>query len=180
MTLGLLQKGDTKSYIEANEEGKERRRLDYMFPRPVAVIDRHLNVQFLEEVPKVAEKTSASVTTPAEVAYWLKRNNVDMAKVAEQRSLRATGRFYGNINDRKVQDVDGARLFYFDEETRTLGIRVEHTQLPDFWLEIHIPMHKLEQFVREESMSLEDSSCENKKRKEVAEVEETSASTSTD
>lgn len=47
--------------------------------------------------------------------------------------------------------VDGARLDHYDPAAKTVVIRVDHTGIPDFWLEVELPLDKLRAWLAENS-----------------------------
>lgn len=44
--------------------------------------------------------------------------------------------------------VNGARLQSYDPLTRTVRVRVDDTHVPEFWLEIDVPLERLRAWVR--------------------------------
>ena len=47
--------------------------------------------------------------------------------------------------------IDGARLDRFDPAANTVAIRIDHTGIPDFWLEVELPLNKLRAWLAENS-----------------------------
>ena len=75
-----------------------------------------------------------------------------LAEDAESRHLVANGRISsstGEVNG-PGSSVRGARLMSFDSENNTVCLRVDCGQIPEFWLEIELPMGQLLDFVRKE------------------------------
>lgn len=44
--------------------------------------------------------------------------------------------------------VNGARLERFEPETRTVTLRVDDTHVPEFWLEVELPLDRLRAWVQ--------------------------------
>lgn len=63
--------------------------------------------------------------------------------------LCASGRIHsssGAVNG-PGNRVDGARLVDYDSEKKTVLVRVDHSTVPEFWLEVVLPLAQLERFV---------------------------------
>jgi hypothetical protein len=48
--------------------------------------------------------------------------------------------------------VDGARFESYDPDTQTIKLRVDDSQVPEFWLEIKFFKKDLEKFVRDQEL----------------------------
>lgn len=76
-----------------------------------------------------------------------------MAEAAERGMLPARGRIYGA--DGRVngpgQAITSARLYRYDDESKVVTIRVDHPQVPEFWLELDVRQDQMEAFIAEET-----------------------------
>lgn len=44
--------------------------------------------------------------------------------------------------------IDGARFLHYDPETRSIVVRVDHSEIPEFWLELNFTLDEVNKFVR--------------------------------
>src|SRR5438034_3971933 len=108
----------------------------------------------MSEEPKPLRKVMKRYRS-LEARYFAEHGNLDCADEAESRHLEATGRIFGRdgaVNTGAV--VDGARLLAY--ENGTVRIRVDHSTMLEFWIEIVLPMSTLMDFVKQEQTDSED------------------------
>lgn len=85
--------------------------------------------------------------------------------------LKASGRIEGRVDDEqgvsrwvvnRGSKVDGARVVEYDSERDVILVRVDHSTIPAFWMELELPAAKLEAWLalrrQEDAMEEEDSS----------------------
>ena len=84
--------------------------------------------------------------------------------------LNAHGRtLVGHVEGRagkRGNTVDGARFESYDPETKTIKIRIDDSQVPEFWLEVHFTTEQLDRFMKEFEEEEEDDDEEEERRKE--------------
>lgn len=74
---------------------------------------------------------------------------IHAAEAAHLQGVR--GRIHGHDGQvNKYSKVDSARLFSYDPETGTVMVRVDHSEIPEFWLEVPIKMDQLNAWVAEQ------------------------------
>jgi hypothetical protein len=98
-----------------------------------------------------------SSRNPTEQKYLL-----EIAEQSEARHLEARGRIYscdGKVN--KKQKIDGARLLAYDKKTKKLTIRVDHTEILEFWIEIDVSQKQLMEFIEEQIAETDENEEEN-------------------
>ncbi len=80
----------------------------------------------------------------------------DLAVIAleEKRAhLRAHGRIRGEdpiattIKYNTRGSIDGARFFAYNPDTKAITIRVDHSEIPEFWLEVEFTKEKLQEWL---------------------------------
>ena len=57
-------------------------------------------------------------------------------------------------------------MFNWNKKRRVLTIRVDHESIPEFWLEIEVPMEKATAYMKKEEDELEESEDEDHRKKE--------------
>lgn len=102
---------------------------------------------------RAAAVVSKSFTSP-EARFLLEAdpNNIMEAQEAQLASVEARGRFMGHDQKGKVRysrtlRIDGARFAEFDPETKKITLRVDSTELVDFWMEVTFSVSQLEEWL---------------------------------
>ncbi len=91
-----------------------------------------------------------------EAQYWANKEIWDMAEAAEKLHLNCNGRVMGHDDQGKITangpgyKIDGAKLQSYSVNSRSFIIRVDHTAIPGFWMEIEVPYGQLMNFRAEE------------------------------
>ncbi len=86
----------------------------------------------------------------------------ELAEIAESNHLNAVGRVCGrDENNRPTVNgpgsrIDGARFYNYDSETQSICIRVDDSRVPEFWLEIRLPLQQLHAYVARELGNVAD------------------------
>ncbi len=112
--------------------------------------------QLVQKLPISHKKRYRS----AEGNYLAAAGTVQEADLAESNFIEARGRITasnGNVNG-PGNKLDGARLMSFDAETGIILIRVDCTQVPEFWLELELPFAQLGKFVEQQAANNDESS----------------------
>jgi hypothetical protein len=65
---------------------------------------------------------------------------------------RCEGRIYGHnesgsVDVNRPKQMNGARFMSFDPIDKTVGIRLDVKDLPDVWLEIHLDLKQMQQWI---------------------------------
>jgi hypothetical protein len=53
---------------------------------------------------------------------------------------------------RKYQEIDGARLESYNEDTHSFQIRVDDSERPEFWCQVTIPMDALQKWLLDQGI----------------------------
>jgi len=82
-----------------------------------------------------------------EAQYCIEMGLPEFAEEAELKHLNAKGRVRGSNGEvNSCGNVDGARLFAL--EGKYVIIRVDDSRVPEFWLELFVPIEQFENFVK--------------------------------
>lgn len=90
-----------------------------------------------------------------------------------RRALAARGRVYDSTGKCNAPGnaINGARLYQWDSARQVVTIRVDHTTLPEMWLEIDLPLTQLAGFLAtaqaEEDVDEMEEDEEEEERKEL-------------
>jgi hypothetical protein len=68
-------------------------------------------------------------------------------KEPESTIKNVKGRIMSNNKVNSFGVIDGARFQYYDEETKTVVIRVDHSEIPEFWMDIPIKLDQLQKWI---------------------------------
>lgn len=110
---------------------------------------------------QAAKKAARSLQSP-DARFLLSHHPLDPlpALAAEAAHLPARGRIMGEkshiygastlIQNGPGNKVDGARLFQYDAHRRVVTVRVDHSTIPEFWLELDLPLAQLEAWLGRE------------------------------
>lgn len=75
--------------------------------------------------------------------------------------LVARGRIQGETEEGKRifnagGKVDGARLWHLDQDREVAVVRIDHSSIPGFWLEVELPLDQFSAWLAEEANEYEE------------------------
>jgi hypothetical protein len=124
-------------------------------PRIVPSLLKLAHLAAMDTVRSMPAKQFIASFSPAEYA-----NDLDAQAAAAEMDRAAITAAKGRIlgDDRKGvqrwntgQRIDGAHFKWYTPATRTLGIRVKHSEIPGFWIDLELSMDQIQRFIEEDT-----------------------------
>ena len=114
-------------------------------------VDHSETLSFWSEIDIPLSKLYAYTEQRKTLSFWAEKDTIPPVYALEARG-RITKVVYSSDNYQcpvynMFGNIDGAKFLTYDARKQILTIRVDHSKIPSFWLEINVPISKLKTWI---------------------------------